>query len=113
MCYYEVWLEGVVWKKNPPIQILGTGLLSYALHRLGSPEPKLQPEQRSAIESVYTEKDVFVWLPTGFGKSICYQTLPFVFDTNLGHKLDRHKWQALILDIVVLARKYARCSSSE
>ena len=21
-----------------------------------------------------------VWLPTGFGKSICYQTLPFVFD---------------------------------
>ena len=21
-----------------------------------------------------------MWLPTGFGKSICYQTLPFVFD---------------------------------
>ena len=25
-------------------------------------------------------KDTFMWLPTGFGKSICHQTLPFVFD---------------------------------
>ena len=24
-----------------------------------------------------------MWLPTGFGKSICYQTLPFVFDKML------------------------------
>ena len=32
--------------------------------------------QQSAIESVYRGKDIFVWLPTGFGKSICYQTLP-------------------------------------
>ena len=25
-----------------------------------------------------------MWLPTGFGKSICFQTLPFVFDYKLG-----------------------------
>ena len=54
--------------------------LSYALQRLGTPNLILKPEQRSVIESICNGKDTFVWLPTGFGKSICYQTLPFVFD---------------------------------
>ena len=26
-----------------------------------------------AIEAIYNGRDVFVWLPTGFGKSICFQ----------------------------------------
>ena len=54
--------------------------LSYALQRLGTPNMILKPEQRSVIESICNGKDTFMWLPTGFGKSICYQTLPFVFD---------------------------------
>jgi len=55
--------------------------LSYALQRLGTPNLILKPEQRSVIESICINgKDTFVWLPTGFGKSICCQTLPFVFD---------------------------------
>ena len=33
----------------------------YALQRLDSPELRPKPEQRSTIESVYREKDVFVW----------------------------------------------------
>ena len=57
--------------------------LSYALQQLGSPEMRLKPEQQSAIECVYRGKDVFVSLPTGFGKCICYQMLPFVFDSKL------------------------------
>ena len=25
-----------------------------------------------------------MWFPTGYGKSICYQLLPFIFDIKLG-----------------------------
>ncbi len=35
---------------------------------------KLKPE---AIRHVHGGKDVFVWLPTEFGKSIYYKILPF------------------------------------
>jgi len=54
--------------------------LSYALQRLGTLNLILKSEQRSVIESICNGKDTFVWLPTRFGKSTCYQTLPFVFD---------------------------------
>ena len=36
----------------------------------------LKAEQRSSIEAVYNGHDVFVWLPTGYGKSLGYQALP-------------------------------------
>ena len=39
---------------------------------------KLKPEQLQAIRHVYDGKDGFLWLPTGFGKSVCYETLLFV-----------------------------------
>ena len=41
---------------------------------------KLKPEQLQVIRHVYDRKDAFLWLPKGFGKSVCYETLPFVFD---------------------------------
>ena len=47
--------------------------LSYALERLGMPNLILKEEQRKSVEVVYQGNFVFVWLPTGFGKSICYQ----------------------------------------
>ena len=43
-----------------------------------TPSVVFKPEQRASIKAVYEEKDVSVWLPTGFGKSVCYEALPFV-----------------------------------
>ena len=37
-----------------------------------------------AVKRLSEGKDVFVWFPTGYLKSICYQLLLFVFDVKLG-----------------------------
>ena len=59
--------------------------ISLALRRIGCPSVTLKKEQRVCLKSVYEGKDVFLWLPTGFGKSLSYEVLPFV----LGDKLNR------------------------
>ena len=46
-------------------------------------------KQVEAIRVVYERRDVFVWLPTGYGKSICFQVLPYVFDFKLGRSCMR------------------------
>ena len=58
--------------------------LVYALARVGYSSMSLKPEQKECIKCIFDGKDVFVWLPTGVGKSICYEVLPFMFDKNLG-----------------------------
>ena len=43
--------------------------------------PSLNAQQKNGIRKIVEEsKDVFVNLPTGFGKSLLYQALPLVFD---------------------------------
>ena len=54
--------------------------VSYSLSWLRKSELKLKPEQKASIEHIYDCKDVFMWLPTGFEKSIHYEALPFVYD---------------------------------
>ena len=63
----------------------------------------LTPKQAEAIKFIYDGEDVFLWLPTGYRKSVCYQVLPFLFDYKLGmreHKLEEvrhgHVMQFLI-----------------
>ena len=63
--------------------------LSYALEQLSTPNLTLKEEQRKSLEAVHQGNSEFVWLPTGFGKSICYQALPFVIEYK--------KWQHTLL----------------
>ena len=55
--------------------------LFFALQRLDSPGMRLKPEQVASISAVYKGKDVCIWLLTGFGKSMCYETTPFLTET--------------------------------
>ena len=44
----------------------------------------LKPEQLQAVCHIYEGRDVFLWLPTTFGKSICHEVLPFLLVCKLG-----------------------------
>ena len=50
-------------------------------HRLGI--RRLHPEQEQAIQAILDERDVLMVLPTGFGKSACYQIPSMVLDRSL------------------------------
>ena len=46
---------------------------------------QLKPKQIEVISAFVGGRDVFVSLPTGYGKSIIYAALPFVFDRIKGN----------------------------
>ena len=58
--------------------------VTYALKQLRMSDLTLREEQLQSMRAVYGGKDVFVCLPTGFGKSLCFQALPFLFDHRCG-----------------------------
>ena len=58
--------------------------IQVALEQVGCPSLVLKPEQVECINNISEGKDIFLWLPTGFGKSLCYELLPFVFDYQYG-----------------------------
>ena len=50
---------------------------------------ELHPKQKEVVKEFLSGRDVFVSLPTGSGKSLCYCLLPLVFDItkseSVGH----------------------------
>ena len=61
----------------------GTVAYQYALSVLKLKGLVLKDKQLEAIQHIYKCKDIFLWVATGYGKSICFQTLPFLFDAKL------------------------------
>ena len=57
--------------------------VAYALSCVGLEDFRLKPKQEEALIHLYDGQDVFAWFPTGYGKSLCYQLLPFMFDFKL------------------------------
>ena len=55
-------------------------LITYGLQHLGYEVMTFKPQLEVYVGYVYKGKDVFLWLPSGFVKSLCYKVLPFVFD---------------------------------
>ena len=60
--------------------------LEEAVNDLGYDE--LWPKQSEAIEAFVSGKDVFVSLPTGYGKSIIYAILPTLFNKLKGNDVN-------------------------
>ena len=58
--------------------------IAYSLQCVQRDDLVLKPEQKKVLSFLYEGQDVFAWLPTGYGKSICFQLLPFMFDFKLG-----------------------------
>ena len=54
-------------------------IVSTAIGRLSY--DMLKPEQEAALLSFLGGRDVFVLLPTGYGKNLCYAALPAAFDS--------------------------------
>ena len=62
------------------------GLL-YALEKIGKSGLNIKNEQKLAVRSlVIDNRDVLAVLPTGFGKSLIFQLLPFVYDYMNGNR---------------------------
>ena len=52
--------------------------LTYAHKAIGNDHLVLKKSRRMQMAIIFCGEDVFSWLPTGFGKSACYKSLPFL-----------------------------------
>ncbi len=60
------------------------GAVQYAKACVCRDDVVLKSKQVEVLKVMYQGKDCFVWFPTGYGKSLCYQLLPFLLDHKRG-----------------------------
>ena len=58
--------------------------VTFALSSVNQEHLVLRQKQLEVLQKLYSGYDVFVRFPTGYGKSLCYQLLPYMFDVKLG-----------------------------
>ena len=68
----------------------------------------LKDQQVEAVKLLSEGEDVFVWFPTDYGKSICYQLLPFIFDVKLGRTNTPLVYRSVVLVISPLVSDSTR-----
>ena len=77
--------------------------LAFALERLHQPDLTLKEQQIAVTEHVYHGRDVFAWLPTGFGKSLCYHCVfsseKRIYEVN--HSIKSKKVYDKLLSIII------------
>ena len=62
----------------------------------------LKAEQRSAMEAIYNRQDVFVWLPTGYGKSVLSSPAILMGYKNGVVETQRHSLVLVVSPLVAL-----------
>ncbi|MCG8622733.1 MAG: DEAD/DEAH box helicase [Proteobacteria bacterium] len=74
-----------------------------AAQRLGF--ASVREVQAKAITSIVAGKDVFVSLPTGTGKSLCFALVPLVFDRLLGYESGTESSIAIVVSPLIALMK--------
>jgi len=74
-----------------------------AFQKLGYDRPS--EDQALAIRNFVLGSDVFVMLPTGSGKSLCYASLPYVYDAlrQAAGLVDAHHCIAVVVSPLYIA----------
>ena len=86
--------------------------VAYAVSCLEQQDIVIKEKESEVIKSIYEGKDVFAWLPTGYGKSLRYQLLLFLFDLQLGRTraFATERSVALVISPLVSLMVYQVCS---
>ena len=72
--------------------------VAYVLSCLRQEHLVLKDKQLEVLRELYRGNDVFAWFPSGYGKSVCYQLLPFLFN----HKFECTTFPAVEQSVVLI-----------
>ena len=77
------------------------GAIKHALEMVGGGDMVLKSKQLEALDALYRGLDVFLLLPTGYGKSISFECLPFLYDYKLSPTDPSKKCTVLVVSPLI------------